>query len=527
VNALDRAIAFVAPGWGLKRARDRANAEILNSYRQHGASRTKKSMAGWRTFSGGPDLDIVENLPLLRERSRDLQMGEGIAAGALKTIRTNEVGPGLQLNATINAKRLKPHARAGAEWEDNVETEFALWAGTKSCDAARRCNFGQLQALARLVQLASGDVFALLPSIPRTGERYDLRVQLIEGDQVCNPQDRVVSNADIFGGVEVGQYGEPLAYWFVDRHPGDAFAPVVGNLRSVSQPKWNRVPAFGSETGRPLVLHLMEPERPGQRRGVPILAPVMESIKQLGRYKLAELQAAVVSGMFTAAITTPAPTMPLSPSIPTDQAGRHRRPQRRAAGERLHHRSRPRREGRGHRPIAPQQQFRWVRQGGVPPDRPGAGHPYELLVLQFEASYSASRGALLEAWKRFNVGRQWLVTDLCQPVYETWLGEAVARGIIQAPGFFADPVIRAAWCGAQWHGPTQGQLNPLDEVNAAEKRVANGFSTRTQETRELTGGDFWANHSLREREEEARRKAGLTVDPTQAQPTTAGQGAAA
>jgi capsid protein len=149
VNALDRAIAFVAPGWGMRRARARAAAEVFNTgYSQHGASHTKKSMAGMARLRRRAGSRHRRKPPLLRERSRDLQMGEGIAAGALKTIRTNEVGPGLQLNATIHAERLGLTPEQAQKWEDNVETEFALWAGTKSCDAARRCNFGQLQALA-------------------------------------------------------------------------------------------------------------------------------------------------------------------------------------------------------------------------------------------------------------------------------------------------------------------------------------------------------------------------------------------
>lgn len=47
------------------------------------------------------------------------------------------------------------------------------------------------------------------------------------------------------------------------------------------------------------MLHIMNRERIGQRRGVPFLAPVIEALKQLGRYTDAELVAAVVSGMFT------------------------------------------------------------------------------------------------------------------------------------------------------------------------------------------------------------------------------------
>jgi lambda family phage portal protein len=532
MGLLDRAIAFaeqLAPKWGLERARARAAAEFLNSgYSQHGASRSKKAVAGWVTSTGGPDADIVENLPLLRERSRDLFMGEGLAKGALTTIRTNEVGAGLQLNAAVDAKLLGLSDEQAQEWEDNAEREFALWAGTLSCDASRRSDFGELQALARLSQMLSGDVFALLPIIPRAGERYDLRVHLIEADRVCDP-DVKDSKADILGGVECGPHGEPIAYHIVDRHPGDVV--VAGNMRLLGRRTWTRVPAFGSETGRPIVLHLMESERPGQRRGVPLLAPVMEKLKQLSRYSEAELMAAVVSGMFTAAITTPAPASPIAPSIPTEQqvdTGNDADYQLGngtllglAPGEKLEAIN-PARPNAGFEAFV----VAMCKQIGA-----GIGLPYELLVVQFTSSYSASRGALLEAWKRFTVGRTWLARRFCQPIYEAWLVEAVARGFIEAPGFFSDPLARAAWSGAEWHGPTQGQLDPRAEVEAAATRVSNGFSTRTRETRELTGGDFWTMHRLRAREEAARKADGLTTEATpaqqQAQPSQPAEGQAA
>lgn len=43
----------------------------------------------------------------------------------------------------------------------------------------------------------------------------------------------------------------------------------------------------------------MNRERAGQRRGVPMLAPVLEALKQLGHYTDAEITAAVLSAMFT------------------------------------------------------------------------------------------------------------------------------------------------------------------------------------------------------------------------------------
>jgi len=127
--------------------------------------------------------------------------------------------------------------------------------------------------------------------------------------------------------------------------------------------------------------------------------------------------------------------------------------------------------------------------------------PYELLVKSFNSSYSASRGALLEAWKMFKMYRSWLANDFCQPIFVEWFAEAVAKGRISAPGFFSDPLARKAYTGAEWNGPAQGLLNPVQEVQAAEKRVQNGFSTSDKETAELTGGDFYRNAQQLKQEE--------------------------
>lgn len=131
--------------------------------------------------------------------------------------------------------------------------------------------------------------------------------------------------------------------------------------------------------------------------------------------------------------------------------------------------------------------------------------PYELLMKRFNSSYTASKGALEEAWKMFNMYRDWLATDFCQPVYEEWLTEAVAKGRIKAPGFFTDPVIRKAYCGAKWNGPAKGMLDPIKEATAAEKRVQNGFSTRSDEAMQMTGTSYYNNiEQLKHEEKELR-----------------------
>ena len=83
--------------------------------------------------------------------------------------------------------------------------------------------------------------------------------------------------------------------------------------------------------------------------------------------------------------------------------------------------------------------------------------------------------------------------DFCQPVYERWLMEAVGSGRIKAPGFFNDPAVRKAWSRCQWNGPAPGMIDPVKEVEAAERKIALGTSTREKESVELNGTDFWEN----------------------------------
>lgn len=540
---VDRGIGIaekLSPEWALRRESARARRDLLirnQGYSEHGASRHKKSMVGWVTSRGGPDADITLNLDLLRQRSRDLWMGDPTANGALRTIRRNEVGFGLRLNAQIDKKLLGMTDEQALEWEENTEREFNLWANSLNCDAARRFTFGELQALVRLSELMNGDAFVLLPAIERPGDRYDLKIKLLEADRVSDPWPYPVGH-NVLGGVEVDEDGAPLWYYVARIHPGDLFLPgtyggygayaygavtappmTEGGIYGAQWNTWDKVPAFGA-SGRRLVLHVMDAERIDQRRGVPILAPVMEHLQQLSRYSKAELMAAVVSGMFTAAITSERPSaMPgqvVPPGEQVDDGGDPNSYQLGNGailgllpGEHLET-ANPGRPNAGFGPFVTSicQQI----AAALP------GLTYELLVKQFTASYSASRGALLEAWKDVVVGRDRMRTRFCQPVYEQWLEEAVARRYIDAPGFFSDSVVRAAWCGAEWHGPAQGQLDPVKEVEAAEKRVASGFSTRTREAAELTGGNFERMNAVRGREERVRREAGVVMAPSTQSP---------
>lgn len=504
LNIVDRAIAYVSPQRAMKRVRARKHLNIINQgYGNYGANSRRKSLVGWFTRPGSAIEDIERNIPKLRERSRDLYMGAPLATGALKTIRTNVVGSGLKLNAQIDYEYLGMTLEEADQWETKVEREFSLWADSIHCDAQRMNNFYELQQLAFLSQLMSGDSFVLLPIIPRPGMPYDLRVQLIEADRVCNPDNKIILDNKIVNGVEVSHRGEVVAYWIAQHHP---------NSISLRKNEWIRVRKFGATTGRPNVIHLMESERPEQRRGVPILAPVIETLKQLTRYTEAELMAAVVSGMYTVFIKSISPHNEMPGRFFEEELYDDEDDINYELGNGAIIALGENEEPIFANPSRPNTAFDGFVMSLCRQIGSALEVPYELLIKHFSASYSASRASLLEAWKMFKMRRSWLANDFCQPIYEEWLAEAVAKGRINAPGFFTDPVARKAYCTAEWNGPSQGQIDPLKEVNAARIRIREGLSTRTRETVELGTGDFFRNNRLRVVEEKMRREHGLDYE---------------
>lgn len=496
MNVIDRIIGSVSPQRGLNRAVAREKLKIFASgYSNHGASRNQNWAKAWDATGGGPMEDIDFNLPILRQRSRDLWAGGGFARGALTTMRTSIVGAGLTVRPQIDADFLGIDRETAVRWQRSVAREFELWARSVDCDADRMNNFYELQQLAKLSWLMSGDAFALPLYIERPGSVYDLRIRLLEADRICTPgqlQDTGIAiPADdgdgwIFSGVEVNGYGETVAYHIANRHP---LSFAMGYMEPV---EWERVEAFGSETGRANILHLMEHERPEQRRGAPFLAPVMQELKQLSRYIQAEQMSAVINAMFTVFITTEGTPANLGEGVPPDEKVSND-PQdfEMGNGNIVTLRAGEKPEFAQHN--SPGNEFEQFVTALCMSIGSALEIPYEILLKRFNSSFTASKAANNEFWRVVKMRRRWLVDDFCQPIYEEFLTEAIAKGRVEAPGFFDDPAIRAAYCNAEWHGPAPGHLNPLDETKAADMRVASGYSTRKQETAELNGGDWDEN----------------------------------
>jgi lambda family phage portal protein len=427
-----------------------------------------------------------------------------VAVGALNQTVSNVVGTGLSHSAAIDHEYLGLTEEEADAWQTDADRRFSAWCDSVDCHLERQLNFYSLQEIAFRSELESGDLFVITPRVQREQRSPRLALQLIEADRVCNPQ-RGGNTDTLMEGIELSEStGEAIAAYVARKHPGDAGSTV-----------WDRVVFRGASTGRRNVLHCFTPLRPGQVRGVPWIAPILEPLKQLTRWSEAELNAAVTSSIFSVFIK-------MDPDAFQDVFDET------AQGAIVNQASQwsgamdsgkainllPGEDVVTTTPGRPNPQFDpfWtaiVRQIGMAIEM-----PFEVLIMHFQSSYTAARGALLMAWRVWRRRRDRLVTNFCQPVYELWLADEVAEGRIPAPGFFADPMLRAAWCAGVWTGDGPGSIDPQKEVGAAAERVALEISTLEAESILHDGVAWKTKHRQRVKELRAQREDGtLTPQP--------------
>lgn len=509
LTLLDRAIRLFSPERYAKRMRARAYGDLMASGYVGGSSQ-RRSMQEYNTSVKSADAATDHQLDTLRARSRDMRRNTPYAAGALNQNVTNVVGGGIKVSPEIDRDVLGLGEEEADAWERRVQTIFRSWAESEGCDLTRTQDFYGLQGLALRAVLESGDLLVIRRMQEREppNDVLGLTLQFIEADRVSNPNQRMDSE-NLTNGVETDEDGAPVAYHVQDTHPGDAFRT------GFAQPsQWTRVPAFGPETSERLSFLLYERQRPGQTRGVPYLAPVIEPLKQLDRYTEAELDATVVSAMFTVftkmeqdyageSANLGLPDEPTGDNVETADSGDIHLGKASivdlAPGEDIEVAD----------PTRPNQSFgaftdRIIEQVGV-----ALEIPFEVLKQHYGESYSAARAALQQAWDAYIRRRKWLSRRFCQRVYSWALTEMVARGLVDAPGYFRNPVIRRAWQQTRWTGPSRTVIREDRQVEAATKRVEEGFSTREEETAALTGGDFEKNVRQRRRERREMEEAGL------------------
>ncbi len=505
-----------------RRALSKALKYRNSGYSGGGANRERNTLKSFLPAHYSAKSDIDFNLDTLRNRAADLVMNSPIGSAAVTTSTSNVISSGLKLFPRIKPAALGLTSEQAVEWCQHTKQEFELWANSLNCDYYRRNNFYEMQRVAYQSYLMDGDAFCIFRRrYPTRDNPYSLRLQLIEAARVSNPlfttspilgtspygveMKNPANGHRIVNGVEVDGSGQIVAVWISNKIWNE---PV--NLDEKLE--WQRVKIFGDETGRRNVLHVCYDSRIEQYRGVPFLAPVIESLKNIARYADSELTSAIIKSFFSIFFTEnyQSSGFDLNQVLPDNDG---------LTDEEMDKVMREYKLGAGTITKLPkgvdvkaidrsnaQSTFdpfinAFVKQIGA-----ALNLPQEILIKEFQSSYSASRAALLQAEDEFRQRRIAFINDFCQPIYENFLMESITLGRIKADGFFDDITTRALWSKADWIVQGSHLIDVTKELQGAQMRIALGLTTHESEAAKLCGTDYNENLEVLAYEYELRNK---------------------
>lgn len=537
-NWIDKTIAAISPAAGVRRLAARAALERTTALTS--PTETRERISGPGGYRGGrSDRRATSNWPgrprsanadrgkatTLVGRSRDAAMNMPLATAAIDRRVTYTIGTGMMAIPQLDADRLGLTDDQAAELTAQIMRDYDRYMSSTDPDAERAATGYEQQEIVLRSRLETGDILGIrvMPTeIEQPGRLSSMAWKLIEGDRIVSPTGHTEGEkspkykAVIVYGVEQDNFGAAQAY-HVLRKPQQN-----GNIGRTANDTV-RVPAWGEKSPLPSSLLVMKKTRPEQARGIPILAPVLETLKQVSDLTDAELFAAVMGAMLAIVYKSPG-----AAALPEADYG---------SGDIVQS------DGPLPETLGPQQRSDYRLEAGTvleldtdcevdvkTPGRPNPAFdpffqalakqlaaaletPVEVLLLSFESSYTASKAALENFYVLVRREQASLASHWCDAHYRCWLWEQVARGRYPLIGtdFFDNAEIRALWSEVRHQGDGKLSLDPAREAKAFEIYEAHGWATGEQITAMLFGGDYAANVSKRAGEHKAWLSAGLPV----------------
>ena len=465
----DAAVASIAAQIG-KRSGGKSGAGLVDwqgrpissaSYHQISRSGAKKSgsMKNWiprRIFSD--QQQALEREDLI-DRSVDLFNNDPHMAGAVDTFASTIIGTGLSPFPNFTPEEISETKDSANRLKNRMRQIVRMWA--PFADAGERMSFAGLQYLAMTQIVSHGECLCLLPMLDDSVRPYSLALQIVNPLRMKTPSD-LIGKKNIRDGVEVGEYGQAVAYWI---KKGES---RKGELPDVSK-NFVRIPARVGH--RVNAIHLFYSNSSEQLRGVPWFAPAIKVFRDLNDYLDAEL----VSNIVTAAFSMFVEIEDVEPDYPSANMASLTGTEYDADGNAVERR---------YEELIPGT-ISYLNKGEKPhfanPTRPGAtfeafiriieksiamsvGIPHPVLMKDFAGmNYASYRSAMLEAWRVFKSRRQWFGHGFCQTPYRMLIEEAYLRGDFDSGDFYG-----RMWkiTSADWIGPPKGQIEPVKEIQA-------------------------------------------------------------
>lgn len=437
---------------------------------------------------GSTDL-LTADYWTLRARSTQLFETNLYARGIIRRLVTNEINTGLHLEATPEEAVLGVEEDSLSEWSENIENRFRIWGKNPwLCDHQERRTFGALQAQIRLEALVAGDVLVVLRQDRRTGLP---RVQLISGSAVQTPMRAPRRGHRILHGVELDPRDRHVGFWVTQRD-------------GISK----RLPAFGEKSGRRIAWLVYGTERRLDAvRGKPLLSLILQSLREIDRYRDSVQRKATINSMLAMFIRKTEERMGTRPlgggavvagTLIDKTADEPQRTYNVAefipglildelqVGE----------EPQGFSNNGTDEKFGDFEEAIVAGVAWALEIPPEILRLAFSNNYSASAAAINEFKIYLNAMRTRFGDEVTQHVYVDWLLSEALLGKVEVPGLleaWRDPSqydLFGAWISACWAGQIKPSTDVFKQARGYEMLIENGLITRARAAREMTGMKF-------------------------------------
>lgn len=445
-------------------------------------------------FLGGFGATELHNIDYwtLRARSSQLFNNNLYARGLIRRLITNEINTGLTPEAAPDEKIIGVADDSLNEWTEDIETRFDLWhKNPELCDYSERMTFGEIQRTARREALVCGDVLVVM----RQSKTTKLpTIQLISGDKVQSPFEYDIAKGHYLEhGVEFNARKKIVAHWIKQDD---------GEMR--------RLPAFGRSGRKISWLVFGTDKRLDEVRGQPLLSIILQSLREIDRYRDSVQRKAVVNSILAMYIqkTQDKPSsLPVSGgatrrgTVQTqdyDGAQREFKIADQIPGvvmEELQHGEEPKGFGNNGTDEA----FGVFEQAVLSAVAWANEMPPEILTLSFSSNYSASQAAVNEF--KIYLNRIWseFGEQFCNPIYIDWMLSEALLGKIQANTLlesWRNPLkydVFGAWVNVDWYGSIKPSIDLLKQGRGSELLVINGWSTNARESRVITGTKFSRN----------------------------------
>lgn len=471
-------------------------APVTSAVRTYGGARNNLLTGGFGGYSNSSaDTELASGLTQLRARSRQLMRDAPYAKRARVIVVNNVVGSGVGLQAQVKNSRGELHARINT----GIEEAWSRWARADACHTGGALHFSDFERACMAEVFTAGEVFIRLHPRKFGASAVPFALELIEAERMADefsapgPELR---SANVKLGVELDNFGRPVAYWLRDAHPGEL------RFTADQTTRLTRVPADQ-------ILHLRVVDRWPMTRGEPWLHAVLRKLNDMEEYSGAELTAARMSANYFATLESPN-----DDPLPTEKQADGTKQMNIEPG--MIDQLAPGDQLKFHSPNRPNTAIDQFIRHMLREVAAGVGVSYESLSRDYsQSNYSSSRLALLDDRDLWRVLQQWWVRSFREPLHRVWMQQAVlARAIPAIPveSFALDP---EQFCAVRWKLRGWSWVDPTKEVNAFKEAVKAGFTTVSAVIAQSGGGvDIEDVIAERKQELEMFEEADIEVDTT-------------